>query len=123
MNRPEANAAFATPANGSAAVRARATALARFAPYVLSLLRIMAGLLFLEHGMAKVFGFPPHGHLPIFPELEWFAGRIELIGGGLVALGFCTRAAAFFVSGEMAIGYFMDHAPRSFFPLLNGGEA
>jgi putative oxidoreductase len=116
MNRPQAHAAFATGA-------ARATALERLQPYLLSLLRIMVGLLFFEHGTAKVFGFPPHGPMPIFPHLEWFAGRVELIGGGLVALGLGTRAAAFLVSGEMAIGYFMDHAPKSFFPLLNGGEA
>ncbi|MFZ0424005.1 MAG: DoxX family protein [Xanthobacteraceae bacterium] len=95
----------------------------RLAPYVLSILRIMAGLLFLEHGLAKLFGFPPHGQMPAFMALEWFAGTIELTGGTLVALGLFTRPAAFIMSGEMAIGYFMDHAPRSFFPLLNGGEA
>jgi putative oxidoreductase len=83
----------------------------------------MAGLLFLEHGMAKVFGFPPHGAIPVYPNIEWFAGRIELIGGTLVALGLCTRPIAFLLSGEMAIGYFVDHAPRSFFPLLNGGDS
>jgi putative oxidoreductase len=120
MNRPEA-------AEASAAPNPSATSLAitfdRLRPYVLSLLRIMAGLLFLEHGMAKVFGFPPHGHIPVFPEVEWFAGRIELIGGALIALGLFTRAAAFLTSGEMAIGYFLDHAPRSFFPLLNGGDS
>jgi putative oxidoreductase len=54
---------------------------------VLSLLRIMAGLLFLEQGMKKVFGFPPHGAIPVYLNIEWFAGRIELIGGTLVALG------------------------------------
>ena len=122
MNRPQAAAAFAASANAPATTSRLAAAFARCQPYVLSILRIMAGLLFLEHGTAKVFGFPPHGHMPVFPEIEWFAGRIELIGGGLVALGFCTRAAAFTMSGEMAIGYFLDHAPRSFFPLLNGGE-
>ena len=122
MNRPQAAAAFAASANAPATTSRLAAAFARCQPYVLSILRIMAGLLFLEHGTAKVFGFPPHGHMPVFPEIEWFAGRIELIGGGLVALGFCTRAAAFIMSGEMAIGYFLDHAPRSFFPLLNGGE-
>ncbi len=58
-----------------------------------------------------------------FPETEWFAGRIELVGGGLVALGLFTRAAALIVSGEMAFAYFISHAPRSFFPLINGGEA
>ncbi len=61
--------------------------------------------------------------MPVFPETEWFAGRIELIGGSLVALGLFTRAAAFMVSGEMAFAYFINHAPRSFFPLINGGEA
>jgi putative oxidoreductase len=122
MNRPQAAAAFAASANAPATPSGLATAFERCQPYVLSILRIMAGLLFLAHGTAKVFGFPPHGHMPVFAEIEWFAGRIELIGGGLVALGFCTRAAAFIMSGEMAIGYFLDHAPRSFFPLLNGGE-
>jgi putative oxidoreductase len=123
MNRPEASAAFAASSNGPATVSPRATALDRLQPYMLSVLRIMAGLLFLEHGMAKLVGFPSHGEMPAFMELEWFAGSIELIGGTLVALGLCTRAAAFIMSGEMAIGYFIFHAPRSFFPLLNGGEA
>ena len=90
---------------------------------MLSILRIMAGLLFCEHGTAKLFGFPPHGQMPGPMELEWFAGTMELTGGTLVTLGLFTRAAAFIMSGEMAIGYFMAHAPRSFFPLLNGGEA
>lgn len=93
------------------------------APYVLSILRIMAGLLFMEHGLSKLFGYPPHGAMPHPFELEWFAGIIEFTGGGLVALGLFTRPAAFLMSGEMAIGYFMFHAPRSFFPLLSGGDA
>jgi putative oxidoreductase len=122
MNRPEAPAVFVASANaptdsGSAA------AFERYRPYVLTILRIMVGLLFLEHGLSKVIGFPPHGHMPVFPETEWFAGRIEMIGGGLVALGLFTRGAAFIVSGEMAFAYFISHAPRSFFPLINGGEA
>ena len=120
MNRPDAPIAFASPA---VAASARLTTFDRFQPYVLSILRIMAGLLFFEHGLSKLFGFPPHGQMPGFMELEWFAGSIEFAGGTLVALGLFTRAAAFIMSGEMAIGYFMDHAPRSFFPLLNGGEA
>jgi len=124
MNRPEAPAAFASAsANGPATMSGPAAAFERYRPYVLSILRIMVGLLFLEHGMAKLFGFPPHGHIAVFPETEWFAGRIEFIGGGLVALGLFTRAAAFIVSGEMAFAYFIGHAPRSFFPLINGGEA
>jgi putative oxidoreductase len=124
MNRPQQPAAFTSaPANVPATSSGLVTAFERYRPFVLSILRIMVGLLFLEHGMSKVFGFPPHGHMPVFPETEWFAGRIELIGGGLVALGLFTRLAAFIVSGEMAFAYFIDHAPRSFFPLINGGEA
>jgi putative oxidoreductase len=117
MNRPAAPAAFVSSAPAVTAP------LARLQPYVLSILRIMAGLLFLEHGLAKLFGFPPHGAMPVFPELEWFAGAVEFTGGILVSLGLFTRYAAFLMSGEMAIGYFLDHAPRSFFPLLNGGDA
>jgi putative oxidoreductase len=120
MNRPDAPIAFASPA---VAASARLTTFDRFQPYVLSILRIMAGLLFFEHGLSKLFGFPPHGQMPGFMELEWFAGSIEFAGGTLVALGLFTRAAAFIMSGEMAIGYFMMHAPKSFFPLLNAGEA
>ena len=98
------------------------TPLARFAPFVLSLVRIVAALLFFEHGLSKLFGFPPHGAMAHFPQLEFFAGVVEFVGGGLVTLGLFTRQAAFLMSGEMAIGYFMVHAPKSFFPLLNGGE-
>lgn len=95
----------------------------RLAPYVLSLLRIMAGLLFLEHGMSKLFGFPQPLPTPPMFTLIWFAGCIEVIGGILVALGLFTRAAAFIMSGEMAFAYFMNHNPKSFFPLLSGGDA
>lgn len=95
---------------------------AQFTPYALSLLRIVAGLLFLEHGMAKLLGFPHHGTMPVFPEIEFFAGSVELVCGGLLTVGLLTRVAAFLTSGEMAIGYFVDHFPRSFFPLLNGGD-
>lgn len=95
----------------------------RLTPYMRSLLRFMVGLLFFEHGLSKLFGFPPHGHTMVFPELEFFAGCCELIGGFLVTVGLFTRPAAFLVAGEMAIGYFHSHAPRSFFPLLNGGDA
>jgi putative oxidoreductase len=122
MNRPEARAVAAPATYHPATSSARAT-VDRFQPYVLSILRIMAGLLFCEHGTAKLFGFPPHGAIPAFGELEWFAGTIEFTGGALVALGLFTRPAAFIMSGEMAIGYFLFHAPKSFFPLLSGGEA
>ncbi|MFZ3334951.1 MAG: DoxX family protein [Xanthobacteraceae bacterium] len=123
MKRPPAPAAFDASANAPAAAFGLAAAFERYRPYVLSILRIMAGLLFLEHGLSKVFGFPPHGHMPVYPDVEWFAGRIEMVGGALIALGLFTRLAAFVVSGEMACAYFISHAPRSFFPLINGGEA
>jgi putative oxidoreductase len=96
----------------------------RFAPYVLSVLRIMAALLFMEHGLAKYFGFPAATTPPppLF-DLEWFAALIEFGGGVLLTLGLFSRAAAFIMSGEMAIGYFMFHAPQGFYPNLNHGEA
>ena len=102
---------------------ASSTALARVAPYVLSLLRIVAALLFLQHGLSKFFGFPsanaPH---PTPFDLEWFSAVIELVGGVLLTLGLFTRVAALIMSGEMAVGYFLIHAPKSFYPYLNGGE-
>ena len=104
---------------------AEETSLEIWAPRVLSLLRIAVALFFLEHGMQKLFGFPPRasGMGPVFPSLLWCAGVIESVGGVLVLLGLFTRPAAFVMSGEMAIGYFMSHAPRAFFPVLNGGDA
>jgi putative oxidoreductase len=96
---------------------------AEWEPRFLSILRIVAGLLFLEHGLAKLTGFPSAALHPAPFELEWFAGVIELVGGALVAIGLFTRYAAFIMSGEMAIGYFTAHFPKSFFPLLNGGDA
>ena len=93
-------------------------------PRILSILRIITGLLFMEHGLAKLFNFPPGNPMhPSFPALLWFAGVLELFGGALVAAGLLTRPVAFLLSGEMAIGYFMSHFPRNFFPLLNGGDA
>ncbi len=92
-------------------------------PRVLSIVRIMVGLIFMEHGTAKLLGFPAGPNMPAMFTLLWFAGVIEMVGGALVALGLFTRYAAFIMSGEMAVGYFMSHAPRNFFPLLNGGDA
>jgi putative oxidoreductase len=92
-------------------------------PRMLSILRIMTGLMFMEHGMSKLFNFPPGTMHPSFPALLWFAGVLECFGGALVALGLFTRVVAFLLSGEMAIAYFMFHFPKSFFPLLNGGDA
>jgi putative oxidoreductase len=111
------------PSRSAASSTTPATALKRIEPYLLSILRIMVGLLFCEHGTAKLFGFPPHGPIQHFPDLEFFAGSIECFGGALLAVGLFSRIVAFLMSGEMAIGYFMMHAPKSFFPLLNGGEA
>jgi putative oxidoreductase len=94
----------------------------RFQPCVLSVLRIIVGLLFMQHGLVKLFGFPTGAGSPAFLSLPWFEGCIEMIGGGLIVIGLFTRFAAFITSGEMAIGYFMVHAPKSFFPYVNGGN-
>jgi putative oxidoreductase len=99
------------------------SSLDRLAPYVLGILRIMAALLFIEHGLAKFFGFPVRTmEAPALFDLEWFAAAIEFGGGVLLALGLFTRAAALIASGEMAIGYFLFHAPRGFYPYVNHGE-
>ena len=96
-----------------------------WAPRMLSVLRIAAALLFMEHGTSKLLGFPawPSFGRPAPFQLEWFAGVIEGLGGLLLALGLFTRPAAFIMSGEMAIGYWTFHAPKNFFPLLSGGDA
>jgi putative oxidoreductase len=94
-----------------------------FRPYALSVLRFFAGLLFLEHGLSKLFEFPQPGHAPPALALLWFAGCIETIGGALVTVGLFTRIAAFVMSGEMAFAYFMAHAPKATYPILNGGDA
>jgi len=95
---------------------------AGYSPYVRSIVRIAVALLFLEHGMSRLFGWPsPLAHPPML-TMYWFAGSIELIGSLLVLLGLFTRPAAFIMSGEMAFAYFISHAPRGFFPILNGGD-
>jgi putative oxidoreductase len=96
-----------------------------WAPRVLSLLRIVTALLFMEHGLMKLFHFPapqPGAPDPL-PMILMAAAWIEVVGGGLIALGLFTRAAAFVCSGQMAAAYFMAHAPQGFWPALNGGEA
>jgi len=99
--------------------------LSRWQPQLLALLRIMAALLFMEHGTAKLLHFPvPQPGVPDpLPTILVAAAIIEIVGGGLVTLGLFTRLAAFIMSGEIAIGYFMFHFPKSFWPLLNMGEA
>jgi putative oxidoreductase len=94
-----------------------------WAPRVLSILRIVAALLFFEHGTQKLLGFPPHESPPAVLSLSWIAGLLELVGGALLILGLFTRPVAFILSGEMAVAYWMAHAPQSFFPVLNGGDA
>src|SRR5271166_589488 len=96
-------------------------ALEAWAPRVLSLVRIFVALFFLQHGLAKFFGFPTALSTPLSPLL-YVAGTIEVVGGVLLALGLFTRPAAFIMSGEMAVAYFMVRASKSFFPLVNGGE-
>jgi putative oxidoreductase len=97
-----------------------------WAPYVLSLLRIVAALLFIEHGTAKMFGFPQAmpgmGGFDLM-SLMGLAACLELFGGLLVLIGLFTRPVALLLSGEMAIGYFMVHAKQSFYPLINQGDA
>lgn len=98
--------------------------LSRFAPWALVVLRIMVGLLFLEHGTQKLLGFPPGGSAaPAMLALGWFQGVIELVGGVLFTIGLFTPAVAFILCGDMAFAYFMFHAPKNFFPMLNGGDA
>jgi putative oxidoreductase len=98
--------------------------LARWAPYALGLLRIVAGLLFLEHGTQKLLGFPDGDYaFAQMGSIFWWSGLIELVTGVLLVLGLFTRPAAFIASGEMAVAYWMMHAPQSFFPINNGGDA
>src|SRR5579883_240485 len=94
-----------------------------WAPYIQALFRIMVGLLFIEHGTGKLLGFPPGAVPPGEPfAMLIFTGLMELVGGALIVLGLLTRPVAFVLSGYMAVGYFMAHAPMGFFPILNHGE-
>lgn len=99
------------------------TTLTRLAPHILSLLRIMAALLLLQHGTTKVLGFPATQMSGIsLTALPGIAGIIELVGGALLLIGLFSRPVAFILSGMTAVAYFLVHAPQSFFPILNGGE-
>lgn len=93
-----------------------------WAPRLLSILRIVTALLLFEHGLSKLLHFPPSDMNPPPGSLFWIAGCFELVGGGLLTIGLFSRAIAFILAGEMAIAYWMVHAPMSFFPLLNHGE-
>jgi putative oxidoreductase len=97
--------------------------LAAWTPRALSVLRIITGLLIIQHGMAKIIGFPA---VAMFAKLEPLslvgaAGFIELIGGALLILGLFTQPVAFILAGEMAFAYFIGHFPKGYHPLINGG--
>jgi putative oxidoreductase len=109
VNRPTYNTGFMLPS---------------WAPYILSVLRVVAALLFFEHGTQKLFGYPPGPPFTGFPNFSMLGigGMIEVAGGFLLLIGLFTRPTAFIVCGEMAVAYFRAHRPRGFFPILNGGE-
>ena len=96
--------------------------LGRFSPYFYALLRVVAGFLFFQHGIQKLFGYP--GTRPAVDVMTQagLAGIIETVGGVMIAIGLFTSPVAFIASGEMAWAYFQAHAPRSFWAVLNGGE-
>jgi putative oxidoreductase len=96
-----------------------------WAPYLLSVLRIITAFLFMQVGTAKLFAFPaavmPGGGTAPAGSLAWYAGVLETFGGALILVGLFTRPVAFLLSGEMAIAYFHGHAPQGLWPVLNGG--
>ena len=88
-----------------------------------SVLRLVAGFLFMTHGMQKLFNVPPSPQGPVdLHSLIGFAGVLEVVGGGLLLVGLLTRPVAFILAGEMAWAYFQAHAPKGTWPALNGGE-
>ncbi|MCZ7450720.1 DoxX family protein [Agrobacterium rhizogenes] len=97
--------------------------LSRYRPQALGALRIMTALLFIAHGTQKLFGFPASQMDGALPTMLLVAALLEVVGGILVLVGFFTRPVAFILSGQMAVAYFMAHAPSNFFPALNGGDA
>jgi putative oxidoreductase len=102
----------------------QSTDLSRYQPYLLAALRIVAGVLFVSHGLAKLVGFPvaPPGIQPL-TSLFGIGGVIDTVTGILIILGLFTRAAAFIAAGEMAVAYWMFHAPQNLYPAANGGDA
>jgi len=97
--------------------------LAPWAPYIRSILRILAAATFFTHGSMKLFGWPASMGDGALPPLMLVAGILEVVGGLLLVVGLFSRPVAFVMSGLMAAAYFMAHAPQSFFPVLNSGEA
>lgn len=96
--------------------------LGKFNPQLYALLRIVSGLLFAMHGSQKLLGFPG-GNPPVeMASLMGFAGIVELVGGLLIAIGLFTSIAALIAAGQMAVAYFMAHAPKGAFPIQNQGE-
>jgi putative oxidoreductase len=100
------------------------TWLSRWQAEARALLRIVTALLFLQHALIKLFGFPPGGQPGLQPvgNLLWIGGVIELVTSILLLIGLWSRLAAFIAAGEMAVAYFMFHAPGGFYPVLNMGE-
>ena len=97
--------------------------IASWSARMLSVLRIMTGLLFLEHGTQKLLHFPPPANPgPALLSLLGLQGVLELVGGILIVIGLFTRPVAFILAGDMAVAYFYAHSPRGFFPTLNGGQ-
>ena len=103
---------------------ANSTSLSSWAPRFQSILRIVAGLLLLQHGAQKILGFPPGGHTDgiDLSTLAGWSGPIELVGGILIIIGLFTRGTAFILSGFTAVAYWMVHASQSPYPINNGGE-
>ncbi len=95
----------------------------RWAPILLSVLRIVAGLLFMEHGTQKLLGFPAGMAPPETLSMFWIGGVLELVGGFLILIGLFTRPVAFILAGEMAVAYWMFHFPKGPFPAVNMGDA
>lgn len=95
----------------------------QYQPYALTALRIITGLMFIEHGTQKLFAFPAGGSFdgPL-PTLILIQGILEVFGGLAIVLGLFTRVVAFILSGNMAVAYFMAHYPKDFFPVNNGGD-
>ena len=99
------------------------TFLASWQATILSVMRIVTGLLLMQHGGQKAFGFPAPQHGPFeLVSLLGLAGVLELAGGALIIVGLFTRPTAFVLSGMMAVAYFLMHAPKALWPLVNGGE-